>query len=66
MLSTAMLFEHLGATRKDQRMLDAAAALTRAVDGRLGRPETRTRDLGGKLGTQAFADAVSRAVLGEN
>jgi len=65
MLSTAMLFEHLGAARKDRRMLDAAAAFTRAVDGRLGSPGTRTRDLGGKLGTQAFADAVAKAVLNE-
>ena len=65
MLSTAMLFEHLGATRKDQRMLDAATAFTRAVDGRLGRAGTRTRDLGGKLGTKAFGEAVARAVLEE-
>jgi 3-isopropylmalate dehydrogenase len=63
MLSTAMLFEHLGAARQDQRMADAAAAFSRAVDARLGSAETRTRDLGGKLGTQAFADAVARAVL---
>ncbi|HET9404225.1 MAG TPA: isocitrate/isopropylmalate family dehydrogenase [Burkholderiales bacterium] len=65
MLSTAMLFEHLGATRKNQKMSDAAAAFTRAVDRLLGSPETRTRDLGGKLGTKAFADAVARAVLAE-
>ena len=65
MLSTAMLFEHLGATRKDQRMLDAAAAFTGAVDGRLGSAKTRTRDLGGKMSTQAFAGAVARAVLAE-
>lgn len=65
MLSTAMLFEHLGQTRNDQRMLDAAAAFTRAVDGRLGGARTRTRDLGGKMGTQAFAKAVARAVLQE-
>ena len=63
MLSTAMLFEHLGATRKDSRMSDAAAAFTRAVDGCIGRPETRTRDLGGRLGTAAFGEAVARAVL---
>lgn len=65
MLSTAMLFEHLGATRKNQKMSDAAAAFTRAVDRTIGSPGTRTRDLGGKLGTAAFADAVARAVLDE-
>ncbi len=65
MLSTAMLFEHLGATKGSQPMTDAAAAFTRAVDRLLGSPETRTRDLGGKLGTKAFADAVAKAVLDE-
>jgi 3-isopropylmalate dehydrogenase len=63
MVSTAMLFEHLGQTRGDRRMLDAAAAFTRAVDERLGSARTRTRDLGGKMGTQAFASAVAKAVL---
>ena len=65
MLSTAMLFEHLGATRKDKGMSAAAAAFTRAVDKMIGSPETRTRDLGGRLGTKAFGDAVAKAVLAE-
>jgi isocitrate/isopropylmalate dehydrogenase len=65
MLSTAMLFEHLGATRKDRKMSDVAAAFTRAVDKMIGSPDTRTRDLGGKLGTKAFGDAVAKAVLDE-
>ena len=65
MLSTAMLFEHLGATRKDARLADAAAAFFRNVDRLLGSAETRTRDLGGKLGTKAFAEAVARAVREE-
>jgi len=65
MLSTAMLFEHLGATRKERKMTEAAAAFTRTVDRLIGSPETRTRDLGSKLGTKAFADAVAKAVLDE-
>ena len=65
MLSTAMLFEHLGETRKDPRMADAAAAFFRNVDRLLGSAETRTRDLGGKLGTKAFAEAVAKAVREE-
>jgi len=65
MLSTAMLFEHIGATRKAKGYAEAAAAFTRAVDRMIGSPETRTRDLGGKLGTQAFAEAVAGAVLSE-
>ncbi|MBI2509546.1 MAG: isocitrate/isopropylmalate dehydrogenase family protein, partial [Betaproteobacteria bacterium] len=62
MLSTAMLFEHLGETRKEPRMASAAAAFIRAVDRMLGSAATRTRDLGGKLGTKAFGEAVARAV----
>ena len=65
MLSTAMLFEHLGETRQDPRITNAAAAFIRAVDRMLGSPATRTRDLGGKLGTKAFGEAVARAVREE-
>ena len=50
-LSTAMLLEWLGEHR-------AAAAINRALAACLVRPETRTRDLGGELGTQAFAKAI--------
>lgn len=50
MLSAAMLFEHLGVARKDQRFIDAAGAFIQAIDRLLGSVDMRTRDLGGKLG----------------
>jgi isocitrate dehydrogenase (NAD+) len=63
MISTAMLFEHLGATRNVPRWSEAGAAFIRAVDANLASAETRTRDLGGKLGTAAFAAVVAKTVL---
>jgi isocitrate/isopropylmalate dehydrogenase len=57
--------EITSATRKNQKMSDAAAVFTRAVNRLIGSPDTRTRDLGGRLGTKAFADAVARSVLNE-
>ena len=61
MESVTMLLEHLGVTSDapDARALIAAACSFRhAVDVVLADPATRTRDLGGTLGTQAFAEAV--------
>ncbi|ADZ68975.1 isocitrate/isopropylmalate dehydrogenase family protein [Polymorphum gilvum] len=54
-VSSAMLLRHLGATA-------AADAIEAAIDAALAHPETRTRDLGGALGTAAFADTVSRLI----
>jgi 3-isopropylmalate dehydrogenase len=55
-----MLLRHLG-------HVDAAAAIETAIDDALRRPETRTPDLGGALGTRAFAAhlaaAISKATL---
>ncbi|MCW5605406.1 MAG: isocitrate/isopropylmalate dehydrogenase family protein, partial [Burkholderiales bacterium] len=62
MLSAAMLFEHIGASRGLPAWSAAAAAFTHAVDANLCAPETRTRDLGGRLGTAAFGKAVARTV----
>ena len=50
--SAAMLLAHLGQT-------EAAAAIEAACDAALARPETRTGDLGGALGTAAFAAQVA-------
>jgi isocitrate/isopropylmalate dehydrogenase len=54
--SAAMLLRHLGAP-------DAAAAIDRALDAALGTAATRTPDLGGALGTQAFAHWISTFIL---
>lgn len=62
MMSTAMLFEHLGAVRTAPAWSRAAEAFTAAIDRTLEKQQTRTRDLGGALGTAAFGAAVARAV----
>lgn len=54
-LSLAMLLRHLGEE-------GAAGILETAVEGALARPETRTADLGGALGTGAFADVLVRSI----
>lgn len=53
--SAAMLLRHLGYAA-------AAHAIEAACDAALARPETRTRDLGGVLGTAAFAETVANLI----
>lgn len=53
--SAAMLLRHLGAT-------EAAADIDHALDTALSRPETRTPDLGGALGTAAFAARLATMI----
>ena len=54
-LSAAMLLRHLG-------HIDAATAIENATEGLLVDPATRTSDLGGRLGTRAFADQLARTI----
>lgn len=61
-LSAAMLLEWLGAKRDDANLTQAGKAMDRAIDTVLARQEMRTADLGGKLGTSAFGDAVAAEV----
>lgn len=56
--SAAMLLGWLGERREDTKLADAAAAIEAAIDRTIEWPESRTRDLGGQLGTAAFTDAV--------
>jgi 3-isopropylmalate dehydrogenase len=63
LLSTAMLFEHVGAKRGDEAIATAGLRLREAVDKQLANPETRTRDLGGPLGTRAFSRHVAESVV---
>ena len=58
-LSAAMLLEWLAVRRSDARLDAAARAIDAAIDATLKDPATRTRDLGGALGTQEFAAAVA-------
>jgi 3-isopropylmalate dehydrogenase len=56
--STAMLLTWLGERRSDPRFTKAADLIERALDRAVANPETRTADLGGPLGTQAFGACV--------
>jgi 3-isopropylmalate dehydrogenase len=62
--SAAMLFDWLAERRGDERLAKAAAMIERAVDETLASPEGRTADLGGPLGTKAFASRVAAALRG--
>ncbi len=57
LMSAAMLLNHIADTRGDERCRDAAKKIRAAYDGALEAGE-RTRDLGGQLGTEQFADAI--------
>jgi 3-isopropylmalate dehydrogenase len=57
-LSAAMLLEWMAR----DNTVSAAKAIDAAVDKVLSQPEKRTADLGGKLGTRAFGEAVAAAL----
>ena len=61
-LSAAMLLDWLGERRSDDALRAAASAISNAVDTVLADPAQRTADLGGPLGTRAFAAVVARKV----
>ena len=61
-LSLAMLLEWVGEQRKIPTCSEAGKAIDAAVDKVLANRETRTADLGGKLGTGAFGAAVAAAL----
>jgi 3-isopropylmalate dehydrogenase len=59
-LSAAMLLDWLAERRGRADLSAAAVAINAAVDQALADPQQRTRDLGGELGTAAFAAAVAK------
>ena len=59
-LSAAMLFDWLGRRHGSHALCDAASRIEAAIDSALGDAATRTRDLGGSLGTHAFAQTVAQ------
>ena len=61
-LSVAMLMDWLGQRHANNTCREAAAAMDRAIEIILADPNLRTPDLGGPLGTQAFAKAVAKAI----
>lgn len=58
-LSAAMLLQWLGEHHKDNSLLTTAGSIQTAVDKVLSNPDTRTADLGGKLGCKAFGEEVA-------
>ena len=58
-LSAAMLLEWLAARHGKDALAAAARNIDAAVDAALKNPATRTADLGGKIGTREFAEAVA-------
>lgn len=63
-LSAAMLLDWIAERRGLPACAEAARAIDGAVDAALARPGTRTADLGGALGTRAFAERIAAAVAG--
>jgi 3-isopropylmalate dehydrogenase len=57
--SAAMLLTWLGERRGSQNFDRAARLIECALDAAIAKPETRTRDLGGVLGTKAFGERVA-------
>lgn len=61
-LSVAMLMDWLGAKRQNKAFAQAGQAMHAAVESVLANPATRTADIGGCMGTQAFGLAVVDAL----
>lgn len=61
-LSTAMMLRWLGEQRSLPALEAAGERIERAVDEVLANPDTRTPDLGGTIGTNAFGVLVADAV----
>lgn len=57
LMSAVMMLNHLSETTGDERCREAAGRIKAAYDGAISAGE-KTRDIGGTLGTRAFADAV--------
>ena len=60
--SAAMLLGWLGERRDEPRFTRAADAIDAALDTVIAKPEWRTADLGGPLGTKAFGERVAGAL----
>ena len=61
-LSAGMLLEWLAARHKRREFSQAARSIEDAIDAALQSADTRTRDLGGTLGTKAFGKHVAERV----
>ena len=61
-LSAAMLLDWLARRHKRDNFATAARVISDAVDTLLAKPETRTADLGGALGTRAFTKSLIQQI----
>jgi len=61
-LSSAMLLEWLALKHQRPEFNAAAKAIENAIDAALQKPETRTPDLQGKLGTRAFGVEIAEHI----
>jgi len=59
-LSAGMLLGWLGRKHDKPSFQEAEQAIEQAVDALIDDPKTRTRDLGGTLGTRAFGEEIAR------
>ena len=64
-LSAAMLLDWIGNKKSSNALCEASAAMGRSIETIIANPKTRTADLGGGLGTQAFAQAVAEHLLSD-
>ncbi|MBO6949201.1 MAG: isocitrate/isopropylmalate dehydrogenase family protein [Rhodospirillales bacterium] len=64
MVSVAMLMDWLGGRSSANNLTDAGAAFQSAIEATLADDKTRTPDLGGKLTTSEFGDAVAAKIAG--
>ncbi|SAL51480.1 tartrate dehydrogenase [Caballeronia udeis] len=67
--SAAMLLGWLGERRGDEALTRAASVMDDALERAIGDPESRTTDLGGSLGTAAFAlrlTELAREIVGKS
>jgi 3-isopropylmalate dehydrogenase len=62
--SAAMLLAWLGERHGDKKLTRAAQSVESALDRVIASPQTRTADMGGSLGTEAFGDCVANALRG--
>jgi isocitrate/isopropylmalate dehydrogenase len=61
--SAAMLLAWLGERRGDDKLMRAGSAIEAALDHVIAKPEGRTPDMGGALGTDAFGALVARSIV---
>ena len=61
--SSAMLLQWLGERHNRPDLIEAASAIERALDAAISDAATRTADMGGTLGTKAFAAHVSATAM---